>query len=130
MTKTPIREHMTPAPHTIGAHQSLRQAATLMHEHGFRHIPVLEGGQLLGVVSERDVRMVQALPGIDTSQVTVSDAVPQEAYVVSPDADLEEVVRHMADHKYGSTVVMEGRRVVGIFTTIDALRVLADRIRS
>src|SRR5437879_4833811 len=55
MTTTTIRDYMTPAPHTIGVEQPLAVAAALMQAHHIRHLPVLHGGKLVGILSERDV---------------------------------------------------------------------------
>jgi acetoin utilization protein AcuB len=53
-----------------------------------------------------------------------------EVYTIGADAPLLTVVVEMADHKYGSAVVMEGNSVVGVFTTIDALRAFAALLTS
>ena len=120
-----VRDFMTESPHTIGAAQTMAHASALMHEHGIRHLPVLKGGQLVGVISDRDVKVVQSFRDVDPDSVTIDEAVAQEAYVVAPSTDLREVAAQMAEHKYGSAVVMEGTKVLGIFTTVDALRALA-----
>ncbi|NOY89629.1 MAG: CBS domain-containing protein [Deltaproteobacteria bacterium] len=119
---------MSESPITIGSKQSMASAAKLMKEHSIRHLPVLRGGQLVGVVSDRDVKIVESFADVDPETVSVDEAVSQEAYAVAPSEDLGKVVRHMHDHKYGSAVVMEGKKVVGIFTTIDALSALADTL--
>lgn len=125
---TEVRAYMTESPITIGSKQSMASAAKLMKEHGIRHLPVLRGGQLVGVVSDRDVKIVEAFPDVDPETVSVDEAIGQEAYAVKPGDDLGVVARHMHDHKYGSAVIMEGKKVVGIFTTIDALAALADAL--
>ncbi len=119
---------MTKSPHTIGRDQTLDRASEVMRTHGIRHLPVLEGGQLLGILSNRDVYLIETLQDVDPAKVTVEEAMSAEPYSVTPDASLSEVVSTMAEHKYGAAVVMKGREVVGIFTTIDALHVLADRL--
>ena len=124
-----MRECMTPTPHTIGMAQSIAFAADLMRKHGIRHLPVLHGGEVLGIVSDRDVSLLSALDGVDANEVTVEEAMTMEPYVVKPETKLAEVVHTMADHKYGAALVMEGNHVAGIFTTIDALRVLADVVK-
>lgn len=118
-----IRHHMTDHPHTIGADQPITEAERRMREHHIRHLPVLEGGALVGVISDRDVRLAESLAG--GKSVQVSDAMSSESYAVTPDADTADVVAHMARHRLGSAVVMEGPKVVGIFTTTDALQMLA-----
>ena len=62
---------------------------------------------------------------MDPEKLAVEEAMSQEVYSVSPKASLREVAQTMAERKYGSAVVMEGNQVRGIFTTVDALRVLA-----
>ncbi len=126
MTKTTIRHYMTPSPHTIGVDQSLAVAAETMREHKIRHLPVLRGGAVVGILSERDVQLVSGLPAVDPAKVTVEDAMSDSVYAVSPDTPLEEVAAEMAAHKYGAALVTERGHVTGVFTTIDALLALAD----
>lgn len=127
---TEVREYMTASPVTIGSKQSMASASELMKKHAIRHLPVLRGGQLVGVVSDRDVKIVESFPDVDPKTVSVDEAVGQEAYGVAPTDDLALIARHMHDHKYGSAVVMEGKTVVGIFTTVDALQALADLLEA
>lgn len=125
---THVSEHMTLQPHTIGKDQPLSTASAMMREHAIRHLPVLHGGQLLGIVSDRDVGLLEGLEDVDPDRVTVEEAMTAEPYSVAPTVHLAEVVSYMADHKYGAAVVMEGRQVAGIFTTVDALRLLGERL--
>jgi acetoin utilization protein AcuB len=124
MTHATIEQFMTSAPHTIGHDQSLAVAYRLMREHGIRHLPVLDGGRLAGVVSERDLLFIDKLVDVDHDRVPVSEAMSQDVYAVPPRASLLAVAQEMADHKYGSAVVMDGTRVAGVFTTVDALKAL------
>jgi acetoin utilization protein AcuB len=127
MMKTPatIEQYMTRSPHSIGAEQTLARAKAVMHEYGIRHLPVLHGGRLVGIVTDRDVHLVEALEDVDPRLVTVSDAMSTSVFSVAPETPLEEVAKEMADRKYGSAVVLHGHEVAGIFTTVDACRALA-----
>lgn len=120
-----IRHFMTSSPYTIGQEQSLEKAHELMREHGIRHLLVLVAGKLVGLVSQRDLHMIETLRDVDQQNTTVGEAMSQDVYCVEPSAALFEVAREMAEHKYGSAVVCERGRVVGVFTTTDALRALA-----
>jgi acetoin utilization protein AcuB len=125
-TSTPlVRSFMTLSPHTIGRGQPLTAARSLMHQHRIRHLPVLDGGKLIGVLSERDLAVVESLQGVDPAVITVEDAMTAGSYVVSQDAPLAIVAEEMAETKFGSAVVMDGGRVVGVFTSTDALRALS-----
>lgn len=124
MDKVTLRSFMTPSPHTIGAKQTLAAARTLMRRHHIRHLPVLEAGQLVGILSERDLLLVAGLPGIALERVAVAEAMTPEPRCLSSDSSLEWVVAEMAQARLGSILVVDDDRVVGIFTTIDALRAL------
>lgn len=119
-----IAERMTKTPHAIGTEQSLQTAHELMRSCHIRHLPVLHGGKLIGVVSERDLRLVETLHDVDPARVRVEEAMSQDVYAVTPATPLRDVVREMATRKIGSAVVIDGTKVVGIFTTVDALETL------
>jgi acetoin utilization protein AcuB len=120
-----IQHYMTAAPHGIGLDQPLSVAHELMKKHDVRHLPVLNGGVLAGVLSDRDLRLIEVLRDVDPRKVTVEEAMSTEVYAVAPSTLLDEVVATMAERKYGCAVVMDNQHVVGIFTTVDACRALA-----
>jgi acetoin utilization protein AcuB len=128
-TRTPttsqVGRHMTLAPLTVGADQTLSVAHRMMRDKRIRHLPVLRAGKLVGLVSQRDLMLIETLPDVDPSEVPVEDAMSTEVFAVSPDASLAKVARKMAARRLGSAVVMEGKRVVGLFTATDACRTLA-----
>jgi acetoin utilization protein AcuB len=131
MDKTaPIADFMTPMPHTVGSEQTITFAQKLMEKHGVRHLPVLHGGELHGIVSDRDLGMVAGLNEVNPDITTVEEAMTQEAYTVSKDTPLFAVLEEMLEHKYGSVVVVEGVKIVGILTTHDALKLLVDNFAS
>jgi len=108
----------------IGAEQSLKTAHALMRQYHVRHLPVLHGGKLLGMVSDRDLHLVETLHDVDPANVRVEEAMSQDVYTVTPKTPLKAVVQEMATRKLGSAVVIDGTKVVGVFTTIDALETL------
>ncbi|HVW27385.1 MAG TPA: CBS domain-containing protein [Polyangiaceae bacterium] len=120
-----VKHCMTAAVHSIGKDQSLAVAHALMQSHGIRHLPVLEGGKLVGLVSERDLYFLETVAGVDAKAERVEQGMTQDVYCVSPEAAVAEVAEEMAKHRYGSAVVVEGTKVVGMFTTTDALELLA-----
>jgi acetoin utilization protein AcuB len=129
MPKHTVQRYMTVSPVSIASHRTLADARQLMRERGIRHLPVVDAGRLVGIVSQRDLYLIETLRGVDAGADTVAEAMTAEPYAVSPDAPLEEVAREMAQHKYGSAVVVQRGEVVGIFTTVDALRALASMLR-
>ena len=120
-----ISERMTRTPHLIGAEQSMTVAHELMRSNGIRHLPVLHGGKLVGLVSQHDLYLIETLRDVNPDDVRVEEAMTQDVYTVTPKTPLKEVVSEMAERKLGSAVVVEGSKIVGVFTTIDALDTLA-----
>ena len=123
-----IERYMTPSPYTIGSDQPLSAAHQIMHRHDIRHLPVLRAGRIVGVVSLRDLHLVETLPGVHADELSVEEAMSQDVYSVARDAPLAQVARAMATRKLGSAVVLERNKVVGVFTTVDALHALADTL--
>lgn len=125
---TTIRGWMTPSPTSVGRDQPIAAALRLMRLHEIRHLPVLEEGKLVGIVSERDMYFIQSIAGVDITRTTVDAAMTQNVYCVAPETPLREVVAEMASHRYGCAVVIEGKKAIGIFTVVDALDLLAETL--
>lgn len=124
-----IRDSMTRSPLTIGSDISIRKAEELMRSHGVRHLPVLYGGRVVGVISDRDVKLAAKFESAGT--LPTEEFMTPDPYLVPVTATLADVVEEMADRKIGSAVVVdESSSVVGIFTAVDALMLLAKYLRS
>jgi acetoin utilization protein AcuB len=121
---------MTTTPHTIGSDQTIAKAAAVMSEHHIRHLPVLRGGRLLGVLSDRDVKLIEGFRDVDATTTKVEEAMTEQPYTVEPGAPLDEVVSTMAEKKLGSAVILQNNKVVGIFTTVDACRALSELLQT
>jgi acetoin utilization protein AcuB len=121
-----IADFMTPAPYVISPDAPLPRAQALMREHGFRHLPVMRGEQLVGIVSERDIALVQCATRRGADEFFVGDVMTPDPYVAARDLPLTKVAREMADRKIGSAVVVDGKRIAGVFTVTDALEALVE----
>jgi acetoin utilization protein AcuB len=126
----PVSKFMTTTPHTIGSDQTIAHASKLLADLDIRHLPVLVGGRLAGIISDRDIALIETLRDVDPERVTVEEAMTQQVYAVPPETPLDEVVAEMAERKYGSAVVIQSSKVVGIFTTIDACRAFAEMMHT
>ncbi|HET9931515.1 MAG TPA: CBS domain-containing protein [Polyangiaceae bacterium] len=125
-----VQKYMTTSPHTIGEEQPMAVAHRIMRDNRIRHLPVLRDGKVAGMVSDRDLHLIETLKDVDPREVQVSEAMSQDPYVVAPDAPLDEVVRTMAEKKYGSAIVVQSQKVVGIFTTVDVCRAFAELLHT
>jgi CBS domain-containing protein len=120
-----IELYMQSAPVTIDPEQPLAAAHALMRAHSIRHLPVVAGQTLVGLVSVHDLHLLETLDGVDENRVSVREAMSHEPYAVGPGAVLRQVALEMADRKISSAVVVDGERVIGILTAVDALRGLS-----
>lgn len=120
-----IEKYMTSMPHTIGRYIPLKTALELMRSHQIRHLPVQEGGKLVGILTDRDIKLASSFKTV--GDLKVDDIMTPDPYSVRPEAPLDTVVAEMAEHKYGSAIVLQDNgKVVGIFTAVDGLRVLSE----
>jgi acetoin utilization protein AcuB len=109
----------------VGPGQPLSEAIRLMRLHEVRHLPVVAKGRLVGLISQRDVYLMQSLERSDPREVLVSEAMTADPYTVEPDEPVDVVAREMARRKIGSVLVTHNDVLLGLFTTTDALLALA-----
>jgi acetoin utilization protein AcuB len=121
---------MTRGVHAVRSGESLRTAHEVMRSYRIRHLPVIDNGLVVGVVSLRDLILVEGLPGVDAGQLQVADAMTHLPYVVSPDTDVREVMKEMQRRRLGSAIVVKHGALVGIFTTVDALRAFTQTLEA
>jgi len=123
MSRT-VRQYMTASPRRVAPGELLEAAHRLMRSEGIRHLPVVEGERVVGILSQRDVFLMETLKSASPEEARVEEAMRARPFVVPPDASLARVVRAMSDARLGAALVVEGERLVGIFTRSDALRAL------
>lgn len=112
---------MSASPYTIGRHEKLSRARELMREHGVRHLPVLDGGKLVGVLLQRHLHSIEASADVDASIDSVGEAMAKETFMVAPGELVADVARTMEDNEYDCAIVVDRGQVVGILTATDAL---------
>lgn len=116
----------------------LKEAFAKMSRARIRHLPALSGGRLVGIVSDRDIRLraMQADGVEDESLVfsldldtTVRDVMHKDPIVIGPDVDLREAIDMFVEEKVGAIpVVDEGDHLLGIIGYIDLLELLQERL--
>lgn len=124
-----IDKYMTVMPHTINSAVTIKKAVELMREHRFRHLPVQTSGKLVGILTDRDIKLASSFVG--SAELAVEDVMTPDPFVVAPHTPLDSVVTEMAEHKYGCAVIQQDNgKVVGIFTATDGLRVLGEILKT
>jgi len=117
-----VRKFMTPNPVTVSPEESINDVFHLLLQHRFRQAPVVEDGKLIGIVTDRDLRMAIFQTYVESS-LTVRDVMRFDPVTVSVDEKIEEEARIICDKKFNALpVVSSSRDLVGIITTTDILR--------
>lgn len=127
------REVITASPST-----TLAQALALTRAHRIRHLPVVEGGRLVGLVSDRDLRLALPPPGTVPEEErrrlletkTVAEFMVRDVVTISPRAPIEEAAALLARHKIGCLPVIEDGRLAGILTETDVLHAFVELFRA
>ncbi len=130
-----VGNYMTPEPLTVDEDESMGDALVVMRRQQIRHLPVVNGNTLVGIVTDRDLRRASPslLSGIEEEKykeilesTPISRIMTREPFTVRLDTNLKDAVRLMVDKKISSLPVVNGSELVGIFTEVDALRVLLE----
>ncbi len=109
-----VRDIMTREPATLGPKATLGEAATLMKQHDCGSVPVLDGGRLIGIVTDRDIVVRVVAAGKDPKSVPVSEAMTADPVSVGPEQSVDEAQRIMADRQVRRLPVVEDGRLVGL----------------
>jgi len=128
---------MTPNPVAVTPRTSVAEVWDLMRELEIRHVPVVEGGALVGMLSDRDLAQVDiarllTLEGAEALRhqlgTPVVKVMSSDVIFVSAESDLSEVVELLVEHKVGAVPVVrsETRELVGIVSYVDVLRAVHD----
>ena len=126
-----IKALMTPFPYAIADHAPLAEAREFMQAKHIRHLPVTRDGELVGMITDRDIKLVLgpdfAYP--EVGDLKVVDVMLADAYRVDLGERADEVLAHMADNHLGSALVTRKGKLVGIFTVTDACRAFCEHLR-
>lgn len=126
-----IKSVMTAFPYSVDEAATVDAALAFMREHQIRHLPVTDDGHLVGIVSDRDIKLMLgpdfAYP--KGSELPVRDAMVRDAYIVDLDTRLDEVLQHMAEEQLGSAIVTRKGKLAGVFTVTDACQAFAEHLR-
>ena len=125
---TRVEEVMTPDPITLAPTALVRDAYAMMKEKGFRHVPIVEGDVLKGVISLTDIGKLGArIP--EVLQMVIGDVMTTALLTVGPNESVDVAAAKMASRKINCLPIVENDKLVGIVTTYDLLDALARRLR-
>jgi acetoin utilization protein AcuB len=135
------RDLMTPDAATVTPETSLAEVWDLMREADIRHVPVVQGGALVGMLSDRDLARLDvvrllSVEGVGALQRELATPAMKimnpDVIFVEPDTDVGEVIDLLIDHKIGAVPVVETgtQDVIGIISYVDVLRALQSRLEA
>ena len=133
----PVSHLMTADPITLTVSDTVADAMALMDKHSFRHIPIVDGEDLVGVVSHRDLARAvlghtDELPFQEQRQVfaevSIDEVMVRGVATVAPNDALKDATYLMLENKFGCLPVCEGTRLVGILTESDFVRRVAESL--
>lgn len=129
-----VKSWMTADPIVVTPDTEVREARRLLHQNGIRHLPVVDDGRLVGMVSDRDVRIddrsLRRLAALERLEAAVGEGKPVEAvmssppHVVGPDEPVATAARVLLSRRISALPVVEDGALVGILTTTDCLLAL------
>jgi CBS domain-containing protein len=122
MTSTTVRDSMTENPKTVAANAPASEAAKLMAQENVGSLPVVEGDELVGIVTDRDLVVQVVARGQDPDRVRVSDIHSERPVVATPDEPLDQALQRMASEQVRRLPVVAEGRLVGILAQADIAR--------
>ncbi len=134
MPATRVRDIMPEKMVTVSAGDTLSTVEDIMTLGRVRHMPVVQGGSLVGVVSERDLlrASLSTLSSFGSDQrraflqaVEIARVMSTPPITIEPDETVEAAARIMAEEKIGCLPVVQGQRLLGLITETDVLRYFA-----
>lgn len=126
----PVEEFTTPDPVTADENVMVDDLRLLMEKHGIRHLPIVRDNRVVGVISDRDLRLFAGLSAAEKFQVRAADIMAEHPLTVTADLPLDEVAYAMSERRVGSAIVNdENGELLGIFTATDALNALIEIVR-
>ena len=121
-----VRDVMTSNPTTCEPTATLVDAAKVMAREDVGPVPIVEGGKLVGLVTDRDIIIRAVAEGRDVTSTTVRDVASKDLVTVTADEDLDRALQLMADNQVRRIPVVEGDHVVGIVSQADVARAADD----
>ncbi|PRH76935.1 CBS domain-containing protein [Streptomyces solincola] len=124
---TTAKDIMHPGARWLPEHETLDRAAQMMREMNVGALPVADGNErLCGILTDRDIVVGCVAAGHDPSRITAGDLAKGTPRWIAADADVEEVLRMMKEHRIRRLPVIEDKRLVGMISEADIARHLSD----
>jgi acetoin utilization protein AcuB len=134
-----VEKWMTREVITVPPHEKIIDAFELMQGRGIRHLPVIDDGELKGLVTDRDIRLALIPSPLTTPEdrvyhlgalERVDEIMTTDLITVAPNTTIEEAAKLMAQYKIGAVPVVSQGKLVGILTETDILGVFIEMLET
>jgi CBS domain-containing protein len=134
-TAVTVRHLMAQNPATLGRNETLDLAESIMNLGRIRHMPVVDDGKIVGILSQRDLfrsALIKALGfGRKTTSaliktIMIKEVMTEHVITISPEVNIKEAARVMIDKKVGCLPVVEDQKLIGLLTETDILRYVVE----
>ena len=126
-----VVDWMTRNPHTVSPDTVLLDAYQLMKNYEIRRLPVLQDGEIVGIITMNDIRSAGPVGNFDPraaneflAETPVSEVMTANPVTIAPDATVAEAAQVMYENKFGGLPVVKGRELIGIISESDLFRVV------
>lgn len=130
-----VKDLMSPRPTTVSPQANLHEALKTMNHTGYRHIPVVANDRLVGILTDRDIRLAVNSPILEEDtdlsrekvldDISVGECMTSDPQCVTSDTPLNEVAELLMLNKFGAMPVVDDGQLVGLISTVDFLKPFA-----
>jgi CBS domain-containing protein len=130
-----VRDMMTQNPATLERNETLDLAESVMNLGRIRHMPVVDDGKVVGIISQRDLFRSALITALGFGRkvtsaliktIKVKEIMTEKVITISPNASIKDAARQMIDKKIGCLPVVEEDRLIGLVTETDMLRYVVE----
>ncbi len=130
-----VRDWMTKKVYSIKPNEPIADAAKIMNDHGIKHVPVVKGKSVVGIISDRDIK--EYVPSSATSldiyelhyllqNTKVKAIMKSKIQTTTPDTPIEEASMQLLDKCIGCLPVLDGKKLVGMISDQDIFKAMVD----
>jgi IMP dehydrogenase len=110
----------------LAPNQTVFEAYAQMTKHRVRHLPVVENGKAVGMISDRDLQFIKDFG--QNEEILCEDIMSADPYIVGTETAVSEMSQEMVERRINSALICDDKdKIVGIFTATDALKILASQ---
>ncbi len=133
-TSTSIKEIMSVDFKVIGVNEQLKKAADILFSQKFKHLPVLQKGKLVGIISKTDIKRMSFADELGEDEfeadsaifkmLTVGQVMINKPFTLNIDASVKDAAKILSEKEFRAIPILENEKVVGMVTTKDLIKYL------